>query len=107
MGPKNNSPAINYWVLIYRFAWCLLIVICVVIGICLFTPQIQRVREFNRKIVELEQNISELEAEIRELRKNQELFCTDSNFVERIGKESGLLKPGETVFKFTDEKEPQ
>ena len=107
MGLKNNSLVINYWVLIYRFAWCLLIVICVVIGICLFTPQAQRVREFNRKILELEQNISELETEIKELRINQERFCTDSAFVERIGKESGLLKPGETVFKFTDDKEIQ
>ncbi len=95
----------NYWVAIYRFALGLLIVLVTIIAICIFIPQIQRVRELDRKIAELEQSVNEVEAATKELQIKQERFVTDPAFVERTAKESGLLKPDEIVFKFTNEQE--
>lgn len=42
------------------------------------------------------------EEQTRELKRKQERFSADPAFVERTARESGMAKPNETIFKFTN-----
>ena len=89
----------NYWVLIYRFAWILVVVLCVIGLVCIFLPKCQSYHELQNRRLALEQENARMEAGVRELERNQERMAADPEFVERIAREQGMAKPGETVFK--------
>jgi len=90
----------NFWVLLYRFAW-IVVIVSVVIGIvCVFLPKCHSFQELQKRKLTLEESNARLDARVREMEKRQERFRNDSEFVERIAREQGMVKPGETVYKF-------
>lgn len=90
----------NLWVLLYRFAWMVVIASCVVAVICVFLPKARDYQDLQKRKQALEQGNARLETQIRGLERNQQRFRTDPEFVERVAREQGMAKPGETVFRF-------
>lgn len=95
----------NFWVVIYRVGWVALAILAVVAAASTFIPQISRYQELRRKEAVLQQDIQLEEEMLRHLKEQQERLATDPRFVERIAREEfGYAKPGETVFKFVEER---
>lgn len=95
---KNNM---NYWVVVYRFAWGLLLVVIVVGVICIFLPKCHFLRSMQRKKEQLASENRDIQVAVSEFRSKQDRFNTDPAFVERTAREEGMIKPDETLFKFT------
>jgi len=92
----------NYWVIVYRIAWGLLIALFAVGVTCVFLPQCNRLRELQRQRVNLEEQNRHTEALTRELKDKQDKFDSDPAFVVRTAREIGLAMPDETVYKTTN-----
>ncbi len=90
----------NFWVMLYRFAWMVVIICCVIAIICVFVPRAHNYQELQRRKRSLEEGNSRLEARVRDLNDRQQRFRTDPEFVERLAREKGMAKPGETIFRF-------
>jgi cell division protein FtsB len=90
----------NIWVLLYKFAWIVVVVACVIGVVCVFIPKAHSYRELQKRKVALEENNARMEARARQLEINQQRFRSDPDFVERIAREQGRAKPGETIFRF-------
>jgi len=90
----------NLWVLLYRFAWIVVIVCCVIAVICALVPSAHTNQDLQARKRLLEENNARLESRIRQLDDKQQRFRTDPEFVERIAREQGMAKPGETIFRF-------
>ena len=93
----------NYLATISKLAWGLLLVLCLVGLSCLFIPKLQALRELHRRKEEVQSENLSTESRIRDLRTKRERFASDPAFVERVARESGMLKSDETVFKFVPE----
>jgi cell division protein FtsB len=75
-----------------------------VVGLAyIFFPKLQALRELHQKKERTDEQNRRLEARIAALRLDQERFHSDPSFVERTARESGMVKPNETVFKFAPE----
>jgi len=92
----------NHWLIIYRLAVGLLVVLFIVGVACVFLPQCNRLRELQRERIALQEDNRRTEALTRELRIKQEKFDTDPAFVVRTARETGRVMPNETVFKLTN-----
>jgi cell division protein FtsB len=92
----------NYWVAIYRFALVMAIVLCVVGGACIFVPKVQSYRELQARKAALARENAGTEARLKELERRQARFENDPAFVERVAREHGMAKPGETVYRVTN-----
>ena len=90
----------NYWVALYRFALGLLTILVVVVLVRVFLPKCGRLRELQREKVESEEGNRAKELRTKELRTKRERFNRDPKFVERTARETGMVKPNETVYKF-------
>ena len=90
------------WVTVYKFAWGLLAVIAIVALICLFLPKVYHFQDLQKKRDELRKLNAEKQAMIRDRQQKQEKFRSDPAFVERTAREMGMVKPNETIFKFTN-----
>ena len=95
--------SLNYWVVIYRSAWILLVVLFAIGLTCIFLPRVHSLRSLQRKKAELIKQNRRIEALTRELRDKQERFNSDPAFVERVARETGKVKPNEVVFVFTNQ----
>ena len=93
----------NYWVVIYRFAWLVLVVLIVIGLVCIFVPKFHQLDELQRTRAELRDDVQRTEERTRDLKIRQERFSSDPAYVERVAKEAGLIKPDEVVFKFTND----
>jgi cell division protein FtsB len=91
----------NQWVVIYRLAWGVLLVLFVIGLICVFLPRYEHFRALQRRKAELVDNNRTTRAAAQQLKENQVKFQTDPAFVERTAREAGMVKPGEKVFKFS------
>ena len=89
----------NYWVLIYRFAWIVVVVLLVIGMICIFLPKCHSYQELLRKKADLDAENARLELSTRQLEQNQQRMQNDPAFVERVAREQGMAKPGETIFR--------
>ena len=89
----------NYWVLIYRCAWVMLIILCVIGLTCIFLPKCRQYQDWQQKKEQLQAGTSQIEAAIKKLQQQQEQLQTDPAFVERTARELGMAKPDETIFK--------
>ena len=97
----------NFWVLIYRVGWITLAVLVVVAVIAMFVPQVRHHNELRRHEAALQDEIRLEEEILKHLQKQQKLLSEDPRFVEKIAREElGYAKPGETVFRFTDDDVP-
>jgi cell division protein FtsB len=90
----------NLWVLIYRFAWLVVIASCAVAIVCVFLPKTHNYQTLQKRKDALEQGNALMEARERQLEQNQKRFRSDPAFVERVAREQGMAMPGETIFRF-------
>lgn len=104
--PGQILGFMNTWVVIYRFAW-FLVILLIVIGITLiFLPKCRQYRELQGKKAAIEEETRSIEAAVKKAQIQQEQLQWDAAFVERVAREQGMVKPGETVFKLTHEAAP-
>lgn len=97
----------NYWVMIYRIGWIVLAILVVVAVVAMFVPQIEQYNELHRKEAVLQDEIRLEEEIVKHLKDQQERLKSDPRFVEKLAREElGYAKPGETVFRFTDDEAP-
>lgn len=92
----------SYWLVIYRFALGILLVLCLIGVVFMFLPKCYRIRQMQQTKSELEESNRQREADIRELRHNQERFQSDPVFVQRTAREVGMVRPHEVVFRFSN-----
>ena len=95
--------AMNYWVVIYRFSWLVLVLLLVIGLACIFIPKFREVNELQDRRNELRRKVQATEQATMALRVKQERFSSDPEYVERIAKEAGMIKPTEILFKFTND----
>jgi cell division protein FtsB len=95
----------NPWPAIYRVACIACLVLLCVGGVCAFLPKCNQLRELQRRKAQVAEENRHTAALARELREKEERFHTDPAFVERVAKETGMIKPEEVVFKFTDDRQ--
>ena len=93
----------DFWKLIYRFSWSLLAVL-VVIGLGLvFAPRLREITRLRGEKEALEAENLALKGQIGDMRERQRRFTTEPSYVERTAREIGMVRPGETVYVFTNE----
>lgn len=90
----------NFWVLVYRVAWMVVIASCAVALVCIFLPKTHNYQTLQKRKAALEQGNSLIESKVRQLQENQKRFRSDPAFVERVAREHGMAMPGETIFRF-------
>jgi cell division protein FtsB len=90
----------NFWVVLYRFAWIVVIVSCVIAIVCVFLPKAHNYRDLQKRKMALQESNMRMETRVHQLELNQQRFRNDPDFVERIAREQGMAKPGETIFRF-------
>ncbi|MDP6525799.1 MAG: hypothetical protein QGI24_05860 [Kiritimatiellia bacterium] len=93
----------SYWVVIYRFAWTLLVVLLLIGVLCIFIPKCNSLHELQRRRTEKEEENALLKHQTVEFIEKQARFETDPEFVERTAHDSGRVKTNETVFKFPED----
>ena len=90
----------NFWILVYRLAWMVVVASGVVAIVCIFLPKTHNYQTLQNRKETLEQGNEVMEARIRQFEQNQKRFRSDPEFVERSAREQGMAKPGETIFRF-------
>ncbi len=95
----------NFWAVAYKIAVGVLVCLLIVAAFAWIFPKIKLCEEREEKIAALEEKNKQIENSIGELKKKQERFATDPEFVERVAREElGKAKPGETIYRYTDKK---
>lgn len=94
----------NIWVFLYRFAWSVLAAVILAGLVAAFYPKVRQFHELQDRHSEMEEEVRLKEELVKHLRDKQERLLNDPRFVEKIAREElGLARPGETVFKFSDD----
>ena len=94
----------NIWVLIYRFAWTVLAALLLLLLVAAFYPRVRQYHELQQQQAKMEEDLRLEEEMLKHLKMKQDRLLNDPRFVEKIAREDlGLTKPGETVFKFTED----
>lgn len=96
----------NCWVITYRVAFGLVVLICIALLVKLFNPKIRFYNEMQGRKAELVAENRKQANEINELVQKQERFNSDPEFVERTAKEIGMVKSNEVVIKVSNENTP-
>ncbi len=77
------------------------ILICVGVGcLVIFRPLIQEKRQLEFKRDSYRQDNDRMTSEIARLKKDQNLFAIDPDFVEQIARKANRVRPNEIVFVF-------
>lgn len=90
----------NYWVLLYRIAWGVVVITVLVGLVYVFLPRARSYQDLQRRKAALQEGNARLESRAQQLDENQRRFRSDPEFVERVAREQGMAKPGETIFRF-------
>ena len=88
---------------------CLIASVALLIGILasFFKPLIDRQKKLRAQEAALRQDIQKEAEQLRMLKLKQQRLQEDPRFVEKIAREDwNYAKPGETIFRFTDEESP-
>lgn len=93
----------NYWTTLYRVAIGLLAVVAVIVLVFLFLPKVDHFRRLQSKRIESRKQNEEKSADVQALILKQDKFRSDPEFVERTARGIGMVKPGETLFRFTND----
>lgn len=89
----------DYWRVIYRVA-CIVLGVIVPVGIgCMFAPRCSNLRFLQQKCATITEENRRTEETTRELQTRQERFLSDPLFVERVARESGMVKSNEVVYR--------
>jgi len=89
------------WLIIYRSAWGLLLVLILIGLVFLFLPKCHSIREMQRTRSELEEEGHEIAADTKTLHERRKRFQSDPVFVERVAREAGMVRQNEVLFKFS------
>ncbi|MDA0991567.1 MAG: hypothetical protein O3A51_12545, partial [Verrucomicrobia bacterium] len=71
----------NIWVILYRSAWGLLILLVIFGVVCVFLPRSHALRHYQQRRLTLEAENRRIEQQIQELVENQTRFRSDPTFV--------------------------
>jgi cell division protein FtsB len=93
---------VNGWATVYRSAWVVLFILFTIGLICIFLPRCHHLRQLQQRKAELQAENRETEAMTRALQAKQKRFSTDPAYVERVARETGMVKPDEVVFEYTE-----
>jgi cell division protein FtsB len=93
---------LNGWAAVYRSAWVVLFILFTIGLVCIFLPKCHHLRQLQERKAELQAENRETEAMTRALQASQNRFSTDPAYVERIARETGMVKPDEVVFQYTN-----
>lgn len=91
----------NHWRTVYKLALVLLFVLFAVVLACVFLPKSRELQGLQKTKMELERENRLTEEQIAELRAKRERFESDPAYVERTARREGMVRPDETVYKFT------
>lgn len=93
----------NVWLVTYRVS-CLVLAAAAVAGMVeIFLPKIRENEAKQKRVAALAEENRQKEEASRELRKRQERFATDPDYVERVARETlGKVRPDEVIFRFSD-----
>ncbi len=92
----------NGWTTVYRSAWVVLFILFTIGLVCIFLPRCHHLRQLQQRKTELQAENRETEAMTRALQEKQKRFSTDPAYVERVARETGMVKPDEVVFQYTN-----
>ncbi len=73
--------------------------IIIMIGVCYF-PEMRKNKGMREKIIQLDEQIKKEELTEKELRGYIDALRNDPKTIERLLRENGFARPGETVFRF-------
>jgi hypothetical protein len=90
---------VNFWVVIYKSTWILLIVVCLIGLICVFFPQYARYQGLLQDRKDVSREIQFREQRIKRLQLNREKMATDGNFVELVAREAGMVGTNQMLIK--------
>jgi len=68
----------------------------------IFGPKFTSLRKMQDDKTKLQEETRKLRSGMEELRRKQDRFSSDPDFVERTAKEMGMIRTNEIVFKFDD-----
>ena len=72
-----------------------------------YLPTLTRYRDLKLQEDEIERQVRQLEGKIADLREERDLLKNDKEYLEKVIRDQlGLVKPGETVYKFVPEEPP-
>jgi len=94
------GTGVSTWVMVYRVAWGVLVILIVVGLVCVFAPKCQMLRSLQQKKLELQAENRARAEQIRDLREKEQRFLTDPEFVRRTAHESGRVAPDEIIFTY-------
>ena len=92
----------NLWVILYRLAWGLLVLLVIFGVVCVFLPRSHALRHYQKRRVRLEEENQIMENRIRELSESQARFRADPAFVELTAREAGMVKSNEFIYKLAE-----
>lgn len=96
----------SVWSRVYRVAGAIVVIALMVVAAIVFVPPLQQYRVLRQRERALEEEVRRREQRLNELKRQQYRLQTDPAFVEKIAREEfGLARPGEVIFKFTEEAE--
>lgn len=94
----------SVWIVIQRVSAGVVVVLAIAMVAGIFYPRLLEYRDLQKQHERLQEEIRFEEEMLKHLKSKQQRLLTDPRFVERIAREElGLARPGETVFKFTDD----
>lgn len=93
------------WNWILRFGWTIFLALGLLGVFFYFLPRCREYERLQHTKLALEEDNARREANIRQLETKRRRFAYDKDFVERIARELGMAKPGETIYKFNPETE--
>ena len=72
-----------------------------------YLPVLSKYRDLKIQQEKTAKEMTQLDEKIRALQEERDLLKNDMNYLERVIRdELGLVRPGETVYKFVQEQEP-
>jgi cell division protein FtsB len=89
------------WVI--RCLWIAVIAICTLGGLYRFRPRCRDLRGLQSRQQQIQAENSKMQADILDLKHRQHAFETNPAYVERVARESGMVKSNETVIRLTRE----
>lgn len=92
----------NHWVRIYRLALLVLVIVATAVAVLVFMPRFNRLDRMRKTRDGMELECRATEAAIAEIQEKQKKFASEPDFVEYTARKQGLVRPDETVFKFTN-----
>lgn len=96
----------SIWVIVYRSACAVLVVVGIVVLFYIFMPKWRTYNELRETAQKHKAENAALEANKEDLVSKQQQFQTDPSFVEHTAREIGMVKTNEVKIVFTTNEAP-